>query len=347
VVTGSGLEEYQSQRWSVEQGTVVFAFEANATPERNSILYSLRLGDGALVLRLERGPTIVARLYSAEPTGHALLDRAKSAIFRWPDDNKGVIAVSWMSRRIRDISFNGVDLYPITNPFECVSVWAEDAGPLCDKVKKDYERRSVDAFAARQGAFLSMIKKYGGLLRAGPLRALNALQEEKAQIDDLLVLIGQGKIHHLPGLSVRLRLLIYNNKGRLGLLMWAAAELGVSPRLPLCPGETPQFGDSQFSVTPPQDWEDPSPAWAHVDIGVWLLGEAATLDGKVYSNGELIRLVADKIGAHRDPDVQILIELLKGLAPTKDMLVEYMVYAGRALSHAASQVLSARDSLGH
>jgi hypothetical protein len=162
----------------------------------------------------------------------------------------------------------------------------------------------------------------------------DALRNAQQQFADLIVLVQQGKLHHVDGLLRLLRFTITDKKDKpLPLLQHCAAMVGL-PLLIFAPPIT-----ATKIVIPMADVE--TFAWDisisatdllknAVDLDVWLESRAAQLDGRVLNQKELINNVANSIAAHLDvqvrPEVDALRNWKSGMSGvTLDSIVHYVV----------------------
>ena len=138
----------------------------------------------------------------------------------------------------------------------------------------------------------------------------DALREELDQLDDICELILSGKQYHRRGLAARLRLLIAApTKTSVPLLQLVSAHQ--DRHLPVRASSALESLSEAILIGPPLA----SPALLNedgtTDLDLWLASAAARVDGISYSQNQVLRAVADTLGAHQDPDVEPLIDQLR------------------------------------
>src|SRR5665213_2209349 len=146
-----------------------------------------------------------------------------------------------------------------------------------------------------------------------PEYAVTGLRREMAQVEDLLNACKAGQRHDLFGLAARLRLLIARGSTLHPLMQLVAGHFD----LPIVVHaldhsiDAPEEGVSAMGSFSLQD--KPGSNTMAVDLDVWLGLPGAAVEGKAYTNNDMVRAIGDTVGAHFDPDLEPLVEMLESM----------------------------------
>jgi len=268
-------------------------------PRQPELVREMQLSDGRLLIWAQPEARVTAELHFEHDEYIHPPARAPTCVLRANGPAFLLIIVRWRDRKIADIRINGHCCFNADGE-EAVSellLPPPNSDPTCDYGTEN-EKARLDRSGRAGGAHPKP-----GRTPGGRRYAIEALKDEVAQIADLIDQIHAGKEYHIPGLSARLRLLVYGKP--CGLLQTAAAHF----KLPLI-----LYTDERLGVGPPPFAPDlglifnGSPARTFlsnnaVDLDVWLRFPALTIRDKVYTNLDVIRDIGDTIGSHRDPDI--------------------------------------------
>ena len=213
------------------------------------------------------------------------------------------------------------------------------------KKREDFSRQNNLAVTRRHGRFVGWqpiprrIKSSASDVRA-------ALEDEIAQIQDLLDHLREGKLYHAKGLSSRLRMLIATGNPMPVLQLYAATR--DKPLIvytnedrdfeeDLKSGVAASFAGLSIQPQPSEMYSVP------IDLDVWLDAPWGVFGGKILTNRQTIKSIADTIGSHFDQDA---LPLVLALRTTKSELhgasADFVLLY---LSHVALAVLELGRSL--
>jgi hypothetical protein len=172
------------------------------------------------------------------------------------------------------------------------------------------------------------------------------LERVHQEIADLLLLVAQGKSHHVRGLLSALHLAIIDEKHKpLPLLQLCAATINAplivyAPPVTDCRKPWPLPGMESLayliSATPGALTRNA------VDLDVWLASRATQADGKVLSQRELMSKVANSIGRHFDLYVPAEVDMLRDWKSGIDGVdLDFLNRYTTAVSNAVQSVISA------
>lgn len=175
----------------------------------------------------------------------------------------------------------------------------------------DFSEENVAAIWRRRSTMMGVHPQHGRS-RADDAYIFSGLVSINRQIDDLFELVSAGKMHHYHGLATLARSAIADTKSKTGgLVQWCAATLDTpliiytssNPRaeVPIIDSLVEKIS---FNGSSTQRTLLANP----VDLDVWLKFNAAVINGRKFTNGEVINKVASTISAHFDIDKHPLVD---------------------------------------
>ena len=178
------------------------------------------------------------------------------------------------------------------------------------------------------------------------------LAEQIHQLEDLVRLIRVGKSHNVRALSGSLRLLIAMGRPMPLLQLCAAANgapltaFTLLAEVDLSPFGPTSLANLDILPTASGPFRNPT------DLDVYLDLQGGFANGKEYSHRQLIRAVGDTIGAHIDPDIDPVVDMMRSTQSVAtggqkwDMLAIYLVGLAEvviSLGHEQMQIFGAQQ----
>ena len=331
---------------TVREGTFVIGVDLPSWGKDERELARFALADGWVGLDQVKGDRLRLRLYDL--SGTVILDESVSCPIRLIDNNGAVISWQWRDTHLQHFRVNAKYVWAASPDVQIeqeLRITSASLIPLDHPKRYDYSAESEAARLERAASLRSRVPK-PGREPGGRGYAFTSLAGELDQLDDLLSLINQGKLAHIPGLMARVRLLTYNRP--LGLLQecaaWQDAPLtvytGIFREEPL-DVDDPTSIDAEWRLTgsPVSTRGSPNP----VDLDVWLRLRGLALRGRIYTNLEVIKEIGDTVGAHRDPDITPVISRLTkdrlGVGSPMNHLEYYSLMAGRMVLHLGRELI--------
>ncbi len=177
----------------------------------------------------------------------------------------------------------------------------------------DLSKQNEECRKNRKREFAKLILRKGRLI-APQEKAYGDLKAACLQLSDSIELLHQGKIYHDTALVTRLRALICRTKGQHPLLQRTAGELNLALIIYGNPasGPIPEIVstaslqiDNHIAMKPVFSVD------TEMDIDYWLQLKSAHVNGKPYTNNEIILAFANTEGAHYDKGIEPLVAALK------------------------------------
>lgn len=201
--------------------------------------------------------------------------------------------------------------------------------PLKPEDLQDFSRESATAKIAREGRVKGTGTQHGKLPGTKGT-VLQSLRDEAAQIESLIGLLDKGALFHARGLANSIGLMIADGN-RVPLVQLAATMAGGSLtvftvarphiRVPLSPNASVSI---DIAAEPSRLYPNP------IDLDAWLSLEAAMLDGRSFTNSQVIKSIRNTTGSHSDRDLHPLVEMLRSTKSAAaggtehDLLVVYV-----------------------
>jgi hypothetical protein len=209
----------------------------------------------------------------------------------------------------------------------------------------DFSKENARAILKRQGRFGGSHPK-PGRKRGDRAFVFSALRTELLQLRDLLNLVEQGAVHHVPGLFNQLRKLIVLGDP-MPLLQLCAAVVNV----PLLVYAGPRDGFPRGTLKPTQGWivlatAEPSPLTRNpIDLDVWLDLNAISVANQSINNRVLLRTIGNTVGSHFDIDVHPSVAMLRDSVATSngkqtDLVRQYVCHVARMIIGLSERVIS-------
>lgn len=152
-----------------------------------------------------------------------------------------------------------------------------------------------------------------------PSYLAEGLQRELNQLQDLVGLYLNGRFDHIFGIAARVRILAARGRTMHPILQGLAAHIDVPLMMharehsPLSMPPTHGY----FGSWAPTSTIDPSAR--EVDLDVWLNLEGAATAKKQYTNLQILAAIGNTVGAHFDPELEPLVELLESHHTTTEV----------------------------
>jgi len=299
---------------SLDASEIFLTFQKSSAwpPTEASILFQTDLDKGVARLLVLPSAQMLLQVWANENDGTKTLVTAVTScpLIGGSGDNV-LISLAWDGKE-SSIRVNTV-LVGTTSSTESVpaeySIWRGNDQAI-NSLYDDLTKKNEKAQRKRKQRYISRVASHG--VAGVNLEYLAAaLRAEILQISDLLDNVQSGRIHHIPGLSARLRLLIVSGEPMPLLQMCAAAhDLPLTvyttawPRMPL-PVTPASMITIAISSEPNGMQGNP------VDLEVWLHLRAAVIGTMEFSNARLLREIGNTVGAHVDHEMAPAVLMLR------------------------------------
>ena len=311
-----------------ERGASGFLLTINQPwpPTSNSVVFSAKVKDGELTVTLIPPGRILARVVHDE-----IAMEVTSSILQISGPISELCLLGWEYPNTLAIHLGHSLIASLREPRRVPTIVV--IPPLRRHTQqRDFTDQNGRAQVARKGRLAGSHRK-PGRLHEGSEYLFNSLQEEVAQLRDLLKLVEAGNSYHVRGIASRIRLLIIDGDP-LPLLQMCAATIEEpltmftaaypTRKLSLPLGIHPQFR-LIFNGNATQLPHLLNP----IDLDVWLGLGAAQIGAASITNRNLLKAIGDTVGSHLDRDVHFSISMLRQIvgdvpAGQLDMLVQYV-----------------------
>jgi hypothetical protein len=211
---------------------------------------------------------------------------------------------------------------------------------------RDYSKQNAEAVSKRRDRFAGSQPR-PGRRRASNDAAFEALRMELRQITDLLSLIDQGNVDHVPGILARLRMTIAEGDP-MPLLQMCAAMVNrplVVYVPPITTSTKPLRSANLESIVYAISSIPTQLTKNAADLDVWLDSRAAQLKEQVLSQRKLLEHLGNTIGAHYAIDVHPMADLLRSWKSgidgvDLDFLIRYVCSVAHVISELIPQILA-------
>lgn len=268
-----------------------------------------------------------------------IVDRVETSPLLPSGGRRAKVACAWSGGKIEAVACQSLFIFSHDGSVPVVP-FVEVATPS-EKASIDFSAEN-EAERVRRRSKLESWTERSGRHQGNLQYLLEALDDERKQLADLVQLVLEGRQHHFPGISSRIRLLVYNRP--FGLLQHVAALLDAP--LIVYTTANPITGDVEepeyrFSVSAAARQIDvyTNP----IDLVVWLGTPALTAGGKTLSVVEVVKAIGDKIGSHRDvdidPNVAVMMRRKSVAGDRYNDIAEFLIHMARLLIDVSGELL--------